>query len=125
MGHAIPAHNVKLKRAYEPAAEEDGARILVDRLWPRGVAKVDAGLEQWARDVAPSPKLRKWFAHDPHRWREFRRRYRAELAENAGALRALRRHARDGPITLIYAAADKAHNHAVVLRRALLGRPTP
>jgi uncharacterized protein YeaO (DUF488 family) len=95
---------------------------LIDRLWPRGVSKADARLDQWLRDIAPSAALRRWFGHDPLRWDEFRRRYRAELARQPQALKALRRRAREGPITLVYAARDEAHNDAVVLRAVLLGR---
>jgi uncharacterized protein YeaO (DUF488 family) len=95
---------------------------LIDRLWPRGVSKADARLDQWLRDIAPSAALRRWFGHDPLRWSEFQRRYRAELARQPQALKALRRRAREGPITLVYAARDEAHNDAVVLRAVLLGR---
>jgi uncharacterized protein YeaO (DUF488 family) len=95
---------------------------LIDRLWPRGVSKADARLDEWTRDVAPSAALRRWFGHDPLRWHEFQRRYRAELARQPQALKALRRRAREGPITLVYAARDEAHNDAVVLRAVVLGR---
>jgi uncharacterized protein YeaO (DUF488 family) len=95
---------------------------LIDRLWPRGVSKADARLDEWTRDVAPSAALRRWFGHDPLRWDEFQRRYRAELARQPQALKALRRRAREGPITLVYAARDEAHNDAVVLRAVVLGR---
>ena len=122
MGNAIPAANVKLKRSYEPAVASDGTRILVDRLWPRGISKADADLAGWLKDIAPTADLRKWFGHDPERWREFRRRYRAELGEHARELAELRRQARNGPLTLVYSAKDEAHNDAVVLRDVLLGR---
>jgi uncharacterized protein YeaO (DUF488 family) len=95
---------------------------LIDRLWPRGVSKAGAWLDEWTRDVAPSAALRRWFGHDPLRWDEFQRRYRAELARQPQALKALRRRAREGPITLVYAARDEAHNDAVVLRAVVLGR---
>lgn len=95
---------------------------MIDRLWPRGVSKIDARLDQWIREIAPSAALRRWFGHDPRRWDEFQRRYRAELAGQPQALTALRRRAREGPITLVYAARDEAHNDAVVLRAVLLGR---
>lgn len=111
---------IRLKRAYDPAAEHDGARVLVDRLWPRGVSKVRAALTLWCRDVAPSTELRQWFGHDPVRWEEFRRRYRAELRANDGAVATLRDLARQGPVTLIYAARDERHNEAVVLRELLM-----
>ena len=122
MGNAIPAANVKLKRAFEPAAAADGTRYLVDRLWPRGISKANAALARWLKGVAPTAELRKWFGHDPERWSEFRRRYRAELQGHAGELAELRRQARNGPVTLVYSAKDEAHNDAVVLRDVLLGR---
>jgi uncharacterized protein YeaO (DUF488 family) len=85
MSSAVRAANVRLKRAYAPAAADDGARILVDRLWPRGVTRADAKLDEWMKDLAPSAALRTWFGHDPGRWAEFRRRYRAELGDVRGA----------------------------------------
>lgn len=118
----IPARNVALKRTYEPAATEDGNRILVDRLWPRGVSKADVAVTQWMKEIAPSTELRQWFGHDPARWGEFRRRYRDELHRNAGLLGQLRSLARSGLLTLVYSAHDQAHNDAVVLRDVLLGR---
>lgn len=117
----IPASHIALKRAYDPPAESDGERILVDRLWPRGVRKEAAAVDHWAKDVAPTPALRTWFGHDPARWDEFRRRYAAELDRNRDEVQALRALARKGPITLVYAAHDTAHNHAIVLRQVLLG----
>jgi uncharacterized protein YeaO (DUF488 family) len=122
MSTKIAASNVRLKRAYEPQAPSDGARILIDRLWPRGLAKAAAALDQWAKEIAPSTALRKWFGHDPERWQEFRRRYAAELRERPDVVRALREQAKRGPITLVYSARDEAHNDAVVLRDILLGR---
>ncbi|HET9813291.1 MAG TPA: DUF488 domain-containing protein [Sphingomicrobium sp.] len=122
MSGAVRAANVRLKRAYAPAAAEDGARILVDRLWPRGVTRADAKLDEWMKDLAPSAALRTWFGHDPARWAEFRRRYRAELGGAKEHLSELRRRARNGPVTLVYAAKDEEHNDAVVLRNVLLGR---
>jgi uncharacterized protein YeaO (DUF488 family) len=118
----IAAANVGLKRAYEPPVREDGVRILIDRLWPRGVRKADARIDRWIKEIAPSTALRKWFGHDPARWEEFRQRYRAELREHDAELNALRDQAREGPITLIYSARDEAHNDAVVLREILLGK---
>ena len=118
----IKAADIRLKRAYEPPAPEDGTRVLVDRLWPRGVSKAAARIDQWLKEIAPSADLRKWFGHDPARWPEFRRRYAEELRERAGALRALRKLASNEPVTLVYAAHDESHNDAVVLREALLGR---
>jgi len=119
---AIPAANIRLKRAYEPPASEDGTRILIDRLWPRGVSKEHAALDQWMKEIGPSTELRKWFAHDPAKWQEFRRRYTEELHRNAELLRQLRALARDGTVTLVYSAHDELHNDAVQLRDVLLGR---
>jgi len=120
----LPAAHIRLKRAYEPPSRADGVRILVDRLWPRGVSKDDAALDDWMKDVAPSAALRKWFAHDPERWPEFRRRYRAELKEHPEDLARLRGLARKKTVTLVYGARDEEHNDAVVLRDVLLGRKT-
>jgi uncharacterized protein YeaO (DUF488 family) len=117
----IKAANVKLKRAYEPPEAADGIRILVDRLWPRGVKKTDAAIEQWAKDLAPSTALRKWFGHDPGRWEEFCDRYTAEVSQHPGQLKQLRELAREHPITLIYSAHDDLHNNAVVLQGLILG----
>jgi uncharacterized protein YeaO (DUF488 family) len=111
--------DVRLKRAYEPAAASDGGRILVDRIWPRGVTREQAQLSEWARELAPSTELRRWFAHDPARYEEFRRRYIGELGAQEEKLRELRRRARAGPLTLVYAARDEAHNDAVVLAEIL------
>jgi uncharacterized protein YeaO (DUF488 family) len=122
MSIRIKAGNVKLKRAYEAPSRDDGTRILVDRLWPRGVKKTDAVLDQWLKNLAPSTELRKWFGHDPARWPEFRIRYAAEVRQHGEQLRQLRTLARTRPITLMYAAHDVAHNDAVVLRDILLGR---
>lgn len=112
--------DIHLKRIYDEAAPDDGARVLVDRLWPRGVSKVRAALDLWARDVAPSTTLRKWFNHDPARWDEFRRHYRAELRGNAQAIVPISALLGRGPVTLIFAARDEQHNEAVVLREFLL-----
>jgi uncharacterized protein YeaO (DUF488 family) len=118
---------IKLKRAYETPSTNDGARILVERLWPRGVSKEKARLDLWLKDVAPSTELRQWFGHDPARWKEFQRRYRAELEHNKDALKLLRAKNRAGTLTLIYAARDEEHNAAVALKKVLeprkLGRP--
>jgi uncharacterized protein YeaO (DUF488 family) len=111
--------DLRLKRAYEPAAASDGDRILVDRIWPRGVTREQAHLSEWARELAPSTELRRWFAHDPARFDEFRRRYTAELRAQEKKLRELRRRARAGRLTLVYAARDGAHNDAVVLAEVL------
>ena len=117
----IPAARILLKRAYEPAAPGDGTRILVERLWPRGVTKAEADLAGWERDIAPSPGLRKWYGHVPTRWEEFRARYREELQVQAPALEKLRGIARAGPLTLVLAARDPEHSSAAVLREMLLG----
>ena len=122
MHKRITADNIKLKRAYERPAARDGTRILVDRLWPRGVRKVDAAIDQWAKDIAPSTALRKWFGHDPTRWQEFRRRYALEVHKHPEQLNRLRDLAKQGPITLVYSAHDEVHNDAVALRDFLLGR---
>lgn len=110
---------VRIRRVYEPASPEDGRRLLVDRLWPRGVSKARADLTAWVRDVAPSAELRQWFGHDPARWEEFQRRYRQELAANPNAVQELVDAAGTGPVTLVYAARDEQHNEAVVLQRLL------
>jgi uncharacterized protein YeaO (DUF488 family) len=107
--------DVRLKRAYDPAEPGDGYRVLVDRLWPRGVSKERARLDEWVRELAPSTELRTWFGHDPERFAEFERRYRAELAAHGEKLEELRRRAREGTLTLVYAARDEEHNDAVVL----------
>jgi uncharacterized protein YeaO (DUF488 family) len=111
--------DVRLKRAYEPAAASDGERILIDRIWPRGLTREAAQLDEWARELAPSTELRRWFAHDPARFGEFRRRYIAELAGQEGKLREVRQRARQGTVTLVYAARDREHNDAVVLADVL------
>ena len=109
-----------IKRACEPAAPEDGSRFLVDRLWPRGVKKETLALTAWLKDVAPSDVLRRWFGHDPERWTEFRRRYRAELKSQPKVVQPLRDALSHGVVTLVYSAHDEAHNQAVVLREYLL-----
>jgi uncharacterized protein YeaO (DUF488 family) len=111
---------VRVKRVYEPAARDDGVRVLVDRVWPRGISKSKARIDTWMKDVAPSTALRKWFGHDPERWIEFRRRYRAELAEHPERVRELRGFARRGTLTLVYSARDERHNQAIVLRERLM-----
>lgn len=123
MSEGIPADHVQLKRAYEPPADDDGFRVLVDRLWPRGVSKEHAALDLWMKEVAPSTELRKWFGHDPARWDEFRCRYAEELHQNAELLSQLRSLGRKGALTLVYSAHDEVHNDAVVLRDVILGRP--
>ncbi len=118
----LAAENIKVKRAYDSPAAGDGTRILVDRLWPRGLRKEDAAIDHWLKDIAPSTDLRKWFAHDPARWQEFRQRYTDEVHQHPEQLDELRAYARSGRITLVFAAHDEAHNNAVVLREVLLGR---
>ena len=120
MSKRVRADHVRLKRAYEPAASDDGTRILVDRLWPRGIKKTDAAIDDWMKEIAPSNELRKWFGHDPERWLEFRRRYRTEIRQHTEELDRLRGLARQGRITLVFSARDEAHNDAVVLRDLLL-----
>ena len=123
MGHPVSAttrsttDQVRIKRAYAPADDGDGYRVLVDRLWARGVSKEKAHLDAWMKEIAPSTELRRWFGHDPARWDEFQRRYRAELAEpeRRQLVEALAERATHGPVTLIYGARDTAHNEAVVL----------
>lgn len=118
----LPAQ-VRIKRAYEPASAQDGTRILIDRLWPRGVKKEPLALALWSRELAPSSELRRWFGHDPTRWQEFRQRYAAELRPHAALLESLRALARQGTLTLVYGARDEVHNDAVALRDFLLAPP--
>lgn len=113
--------SLKLKRAYDPPEPGDGVRILVDRLWPRGVTKEKAKVDEWIRDIAPSAELRKWFGHDPEKWPEFRRRYAAELKSHRSELKDLATRARKEKVTLLFAAKDAEHNNAVVLRDVLKG----
>jgi uncharacterized protein YeaO (DUF488 family) len=120
MKSKIPTSNVMLKRAYEPPATGDGTRILIDRLWPRGITKERAAIHQWMKAISPSTELRKWFGHDPARWDEFRRRYAQEVHKNSDLLEQLRSLARQGPITLVYSARDEKHNDAVELRELIL-----
>ena len=113
----------KVKRVYERAGPEDGARVLVDRLWPRGVSKTKAKTKLWLPDAAPSDALRKWFAHDPARWEAFRRKYRAELKANPEPVRILKRLERErGVVTLVFAASDTLHSNAVALVEVLKRR---
>jgi uncharacterized protein YeaO (DUF488 family) len=113
---------IQLKRVYEAPSREDGLRVLVDRLWPRGLTKERAAVELWLKGIAPSPELRKWFGHDPARWEQFQERYRRELRERNGAVRVLKQKAKEGTVTLVYAARDEEHNGALVLKRFLQGR---
>lgn len=116
----VPVSHLRLKRAYEPASPDDGVRILVDRLWPRGVSKEKAALDEWIKEVAPSTELRQWFGHDPERWLEFQRRYKAELRQHSHELDRIRALAKTKTITLVYSAHDETHNDAVVLKDVLL-----
>ncbi|HVW38432.1 MAG TPA: DUF488 family protein [Pirellulales bacterium] len=114
----------QLKRAYEPASRTDGCRVLVERLWPRGVSKSQAAIDTWLKDVAPSSELRKWYGHDPARWEEFRRRYWAELRANRQAVDDLRAKEQKGKVTLVYAARDQEHSGALALAEFLKqGKP--
>lgn len=117
------AVGIGLKRAYEPPAPEDGARILIDRLWPRGIKKEDAAIDRWLKELAPSTELRRWFGHRVERWPEFRRRYRGELEQHRDLVDELRALARRQWVTLVYGAKDEAHNDAVVLGE-LLAEPS-
>ena len=110
---------ILLKRAYESPGPEDGFRVLVDRLWPRGVSKSSAHIDLWLKDVAPSTAIRKWFGHDPVKWLEFRDLYRSELSRNPEAVGQLMEHVRRGTVTLVYGAKDTEHTHALVLKAFL------
>lgn len=115
----FPSSHLQLKRAYEPAEPSDGTRILIDRLWPRGVSKEEAALDDWMKDIAPSTELRKWFGHDPTKWSEFQRRYRTELVHHDAELERIRDLAKRHKVTLVYSAHDEQHNDAIVLRDVL------
>ena len=115
--NALP--NIRLKRVYDPPGASDGLRVLVDRIWPRGLSKEKAAVDLWAKEVAPSTELRKWFHHDPDRWEEFQSRYRSELKLRPEALANLRTRCASGPVTLLFAAKDTKRNHALVLRAIL------
>jgi uncharacterized protein YeaO (DUF488 family) len=110
---------IECKRVYDPPAREDGLRVLVDRLWPRGLSREKASVDEWMRELGPSDELRKWFAHDPARFSEFKRRYKAELREHRDELRDLAKRAKRERLTLLFAARDAEHNNAVVLAEAL------
>lgn len=110
---------VRLKRIYDEPSPEDGRRVLVERLWPRGVRKADAALDEWLREIAPSTELRRWYGHDPDKWPEFRRRYREELAAREDLLARLQACRSEGPLTLLFAARDTERNSAVVLKELL------
>jgi uncharacterized protein YeaO (DUF488 family) len=121
MSKNIAPDHIKLKRAYEPRGSDDGTRILIDRLWPRGVKKANAAIDEWMKEIAPSTELRKWFGHDPERWPEFRRRYKSEIRQHAEQFDRLRHLALRGRVTPVFSAHDEAHNDAVVLKDLLLG----
>lgn len=114
---------LKLKRAYETPGPDDGFRVLVDRLWPRGVAKETARIDLWLKDIAPSSALRQWFNHDPAHWHEFQRRYLLELEQHREAIAQLAAAARKQPLTLVYGAKDEEHNNAVVLKKFIESKP--
>jgi uncharacterized protein YeaO (DUF488 family) len=110
---------IRIKRIYDPPSASDGKRVLIDRLWPRGMSRDEAKLDEWLKEIAPSDELRTWFGHDPARWAEFRTRYREELKHHVELLDRLRAEARKGTITLLFAAKDEEHNNAVVLKEIL------
>lgn len=112
---------IRLKRAYDEPSRRDGLRILVERLWPRGVSREKAAIDLWLKDVAPSTELRKWFGHDPARWDTFRKRYRAELQQKGDLLSLLKHRTTEGTVTFVYAAHDEERNSAVVLKESLEG----
>jgi uncharacterized protein YeaO (DUF488 family) len=114
--------SIRLKRAYDPPSPEDGTRVLVERLWPRGLSKERAAVDLWIKEAAPSPELRRWYGHDPQKWPEFERRYREELRARDAELERLRTLAREGTVTFVYAARDTERNSAVVLRDVVAGR---
>jgi uncharacterized protein YeaO (DUF488 family) len=113
--HATSTANVRIKRIYDAAEEGDGYRVLIDRVWPRGVSKERAEVDEWARELAVSTALRRWFGHEPSRFEEFRARYRRELAAQGKRIEALRQRAQREPVTIVYGARDRKHNNAVVL----------
>ena len=110
---------IQIRRVYDPPSPEDGARLLVDRLWPRGVKKQELRLAGWLKELAPSDSLRKWFAHDPAKWEEFQRRYFAQLEENPMGWQPILQAAREGRVTLLFSAKDTEHNNAVALKKFL------
>ena len=110
---------IKLKRVYEEPDKSDGTRILVDRLWPRGLTKAKAALDLWLKEAAPSTELRKWFGHDPKKWRGFRARYQGELKRHPDELKLIKDKASEGTVTLLYGARDQEHNEALVLQQLL------
>ena len=115
---------IQLKRAYEKPFRKDGLRVLVDRLWPRGLTKERAAIELWLKELAPSTELRKWFGHDPSKWKEFQVRYRKELREKKELIQDLRKRSAERTVTLVYGARDEEHNEAIVLKQVIDGRGT-
>jgi len=114
-------HAITIKRVYDGAEKSDGFRVLVDRVWPRGMKKEEAAVDLWMKEIGPSTELRKWFGHEPERWQEFRERFRAELKDKTDLLDELRAHARRQALTLVYSARDEEHNQAVVIQETLEG----
>ena len=114
--------SIQIKRIYDPPAKSDGYRVLVDRLWPRGMKKEAADIDEWAKDLAPSTDLRKWFGHEPRLWSDFERRYTDELKNNDAVKSFAKAHADEATITLLYAAKDEEHNHAIVLKKYLASK---
>lgn len=110
---------MKIKRVYEKPEKEDGVRILIDRLWPRGLTKEKAKVDLWLKDIAPSTALRKWFGHDPAKWEEFKKKYLAELKDKKELVKEIKSKGKEGPVTLVYGAKDEKHNDAVVLQELL------
>jgi uncharacterized protein YeaO (DUF488 family) len=113
---------IRLKRVYEKPSPDDGMRILVERLWPRGLTKKRAAVDLWLKEIAPSPDLRKWYGHDLAKWKQFQARYQKELRQNKDAVQSLKREAKNRTVTLVYAARDEEHNSALVLKRFIEGR---
>lgn len=111
--------SLKIKRVYEKPDKADGIRILIDRIWPRGMTKEKAAIDLWLKEIAPTTELRKWFGHDPEKWKEFKKRYKKELKDNTDAVDQVKQQLKKGNITLVYSAKDEAHNQAVVLQEYL------
>ena len=116
---------IKIKRIYDPVSKDDGKRILVDRLWPRGVKKEKAAIDEWLKDIAPSDELRKWFSHDPEKWQEFKKRYKKELSDSdkVDLVKKLKVEAKKGTITFLFAAKDTEHDNAMVLKEVISKSP--
>jgi uncharacterized protein YeaO (DUF488 family) len=110
---------LKIKRIYDPVSLDDGKRILIDRLWPRGVKKEDAKIDEWLKNIAPSDELRKWFAHDPRKWKEFKERYKKELKDKGEIMERLKKEVKQKNVTFLYSARDEEHNNAVALVETL------